>query len=168
MRNTEAIIERVRARTDTGTNYAVSKALGMSQSNLARVLKGGSSLGNEACFRAAALLDMDPADVIAYVEEDRAPTPEKKEFWRTRLPRVLPTVAAAALAIVGYKVGAGTDGLAAFAMLAMPVNSTLLYIMCILLGLLAWCSYWHLGSNSPSGLQPEPAGPLPHSPGHVA
>jgi transcriptional regulator with XRE-family HTH domain len=87
-----ALAEKVRERTQTKTDYAVAKALGISQSNLAKILEGKRGFGNEACFRAAEILGRDPKDIIAEVELHRA-GPDKKTFWEKRLPRLLPAVA---------------------------------------------------------------------------
>jgi hypothetical protein len=118
VKNTLALIARVREKTETRTNYAVAKALRMSPANLDRVLKGKSGLGNEACFRAAKLLHLPVAEVIAYVEEDRAKSAELREFWRLQLPRLLPSIAIAATALYVADpalIGGLEDGLRAFA-----------------------------------------------------
>lgn len=94
-----ALAERIRATTETGTDYAVAKALGISQSNLKQVLEGKRGLGVEACFRAAEILGQDVKEIIAEIELHRA-APEKKAFWEKRLPRILP-----ALVIWGLSAG---------------------------------------------------------------
>lgn len=88
-----AIAEAVRKTTDTATDYAVAKALGISQSNLKQVLAGKRSLGIEALFRAAALLDKTERELFAEVQFHSAKTPEKKAFWEKYRPRLLPAVA---------------------------------------------------------------------------
>lgn len=87
------IAEKIRATTETGTNYATAKALGISQSNLKQILDGSRNLGIEACVRAAELLKQPLSEIIAEVEMSRAHSPEKKAFWEKRLPRILPAVA---------------------------------------------------------------------------
>lgn len=87
-----ALAERVRQSTETKTDYAVAKALGISQSNLKQILEGKRGLGLEACFRAGELLGQDVKEIIAEIELHRA-SPDKKHFWEKRLPRLLPAVA---------------------------------------------------------------------------
>lgn len=87
------IAEKVRATTETRTDYATARALGISQSNLKQVLMGTRNLGTEACVRAAELLSQPLSEVLAEVELSKAQTPEKKAFWEKRLPRILPAVA---------------------------------------------------------------------------
>jgi hypothetical protein len=94
---TIGLIERVRRTLPTRTNYAVAKALGMQQNQLARVLKGEFGLGIKAQVRMAEILNMPLMDVVALTEEDKAKRPEEKEFWGRRSPRI---AASRALAIV--------------------------------------------------------------------
>ncbi len=88
MNASQKIVERVRATTETKTDYAVAKALGMPQHALTRVVRGQSNLGIEASFRAADLLRTDPAKLIAAVEQDRAPA-EKKAFWKAHAAAIV-------------------------------------------------------------------------------
>jgi hypothetical protein len=89
------IIEQLRPLTGSATNYAVSKLLNIDTSNFNRILAGTGHLGNEACYRAADLLDLDVAKLIASVEADRA-SPEKKAFWRDHAAAIV-----AALVLIG-------------------------------------------------------------------
>jgi hypothetical protein len=81
--NSLKIIERVRLSTNTGTDYAVAKALGMSQSNLAGVIKGTRGLGPTAIFAAAKILRVDAQDLFYLVREDRAKSEAEKLHWRS-------------------------------------------------------------------------------------
>ena len=91
------LLERVREQTETKTDYATAKALGITQSTLLDIKKGRQGLGNEACFRAAELLGEDAAHVIAAVEIDKAKTEQKREFWKRQLPRSAPSLAHASV-----------------------------------------------------------------------
>lgn len=86
------LAEKIRETTVTKTNYAVSKALGISQSNLTAVLSGERGLGVEACVRASEILSVPLEHVLAEIFAHSAKTPEKKAFWEQRLPRVLPAL----------------------------------------------------------------------------
>jgi transcriptional regulator with XRE-family HTH domain len=94
MTRSAQIAEAIRKTTPRGTDYAVSRALGISQSNLKRVLEGKRNLGTESCVRAAELLRLPVTEVLAEVGVESAKTPEKKAFWEKRLPRILPTLVA--------------------------------------------------------------------------
>lgn len=86
MSNSLKIVERVRAITETGTDYAVAKALGMNQSNLGRVLKGTNFLGPRAQMEAARLLGIDLTAIAALVNEDKASTDAARSYWRSLCP----------------------------------------------------------------------------------
>jgi transcriptional regulator with XRE-family HTH domain len=92
MFNSNQLIERLRKTLPRQTNYAVAQALGMSQSALNQVLQGKCGFGAESVQRLSEALRMDLGEVLALVEEDKAKTPEKKEFWRVRAPRLSATV----------------------------------------------------------------------------
>jgi hypothetical protein len=90
MKNTLALLERARLQCDPPTWYQVAKRTGIATQTLSRCLNRNGSLDNKGAFALAQLLDMQPADVIAYLEEDRAKNDESREFWRRFLPRLLP------------------------------------------------------------------------------
>lgn len=88
-----ALAERIRDTTKTRTDYAVAKALGVTQTNLKQILEGKRGFGTEACVRAAEILRVPVEQVLAEIELPRARTAEKKAFWEKRLPRILPAMA---------------------------------------------------------------------------
>jgi hypothetical protein len=82
--NTLKLIERVRSKTETGTDYAVAKALGMNQSNLRRILKGKSFPGDKARRQMVDLLpDVTLSDVVALINEDKAQSEADRAYWRS-------------------------------------------------------------------------------------
>ena len=99
MPNTLSLIEQVRRHVPRHTDYAVAKALEMTQSDLARVLAGKAGLGNKAVVRLSEILQRDLRDVLVLVEEDKARTPKTREFWERRSPRISATIATAILAV---------------------------------------------------------------------
>lgn len=111
------LIEQVRARTEKQTDYAVAKALEMSQSNLARVLCGKGTLGEKAAVRVSEILQRDLLDILAMIREETAKSESEKRFWERRSPRISATVAIAFMAIVA---GVGLIG-------SHPANATSLY-----------------------------------------
>lgn len=83
MSNTLKLIERVRSLTDTGTDYAVAKMLGMQQSYLIEVKKGRRFPGQKAQLRLADLLKIDLRDVMALINEDKAKSEAERLHWRS-------------------------------------------------------------------------------------
>jgi len=102
MTNTQLLLDRARKLCSPPSWYRLAQVLEMHQQTISRVMTKGGGIDNEACFRLGKLLNMDAATVVAYIEEDRAPV-ERKEFWRSQLPRLL---AAFGLAL-GLSVGSG-------------------------------------------------------------
>lgn len=82
MSNSLKIVERVREHVPRGTDYAVAKALGMTQSNLARITEGKGHLGDKAQRLASTLLGLSFQDVNALVNEDKAKTESERSYWR--------------------------------------------------------------------------------------
>lgn len=115
--NTQKLLERVRGKVPKGTDYAIAKALEISQSYLSRLLDATSIPGPKVVTRISELLSMDHKTVTAYIEADRAEREKNerdREFWRMRIPRLLPAVGfALTLALAGIpRTGNGSAGVA--------------------------------------------------------
>lgn len=82
MSNTLKLIERIRSTTETGTDYAIAKALGMTQSNLIEIKKGKRWPSLKSQIRIAELLKIDLKDVVALINEDKAKTDTERAHWR--------------------------------------------------------------------------------------
>ena len=100
MPNTLNLIEQVRRRVPKHTDYAVSKALEMDQSGLARVLCGKAGLGPKAVIRISEILQRDVRDILVLVEEDKATTAKSREFWERRSPRITAAILTTILGVV--------------------------------------------------------------------
>jgi hypothetical protein len=87
------LIDKARSLCMPPTDYQLAKRLGINHATISRCRNRGGTLDNEASIRLANLLEQDPLDVIAVMEAERAKTPQKRAFWESRLPRVLPVVA---------------------------------------------------------------------------
>lgn len=93
MRNSIALIDKARSLCVPSTDYQLAKKLGISHATLSRCRHRNGTLDNEAATKLADLLQQDRYEVIAIMEAERARTPEKKAFWESQLPRLLPVVA---------------------------------------------------------------------------
>lgn len=110
MTTSQTTIEKARKLTSTGTNYAVAKLLNIDPSDLNRIIEGTSHLGLEACYRAADLLKMDVAKLIASVQLDKAKL-EKKAFWKAHAAAILAAlVIAQGAGKEAYSIHAGDSG----------------------------------------------------------
>lgn len=64
------------------SNYALSKALDLSESRVSDYYKGRHTPDNYACFKIAETLEIDPAIVIAEINAETEKNPRKREFFR--------------------------------------------------------------------------------------
>lgn len=87
------LIDKARSMCSPPTDYQLAKRLGISHATISRCRRKGGTLDNEAASRLADLLGQDPYDVIAIMEVERAKDPEKRAFWESKLPRLVPVVA---------------------------------------------------------------------------
>ncbi len=84
----------------TGTAYAVAKTLNISNARISNYTTGKKLFDDEMCFKTAFVLGLDPAEVIANVNAERAKTPETAHFWEDVLKKVSGTAAVFMLAVV--------------------------------------------------------------------
>lgn len=97
--NTEKLLDRARELCAPPTDYQLAKRLGISTSRLSNYRNRRSTPDNEVGFKIAKMLGIPTPEVIAYFEEDKTTDPKKLEFWRSQLPRVLPSIAIAFAAL---------------------------------------------------------------------
>jgi len=103
--NTLALLERGRKLVDPPTWYQLAKRTGIKEQTISRCRVHGKTLNNINAYKLAKLLQMDPKDVMAYMEEDRAKDEATREFWIHQLPRLIPSIAIATTAILSAVVG---------------------------------------------------------------
>lgn len=89
MSNTLKLIERVRSTTETGTDYAVAKALDMSQSTLIEIKKGKRWPGQKSQLRMSDVLKIDLKDIVALINEDKAKSERERAHWRSVCPEAI-------------------------------------------------------------------------------
>jgi hypothetical protein len=87
MTNIEDLLSRTRAALGKSSDYALAKALHMTQSQLIEIKKGRQGLGPKAIVRIAEITGLTTHDVLVLANEERAKTPDDKEFWGRRSPR---------------------------------------------------------------------------------
>ena len=78
----------------TGSDYAISKIMGVSPSRISNYRRGVSQFDDEFTFKLADKLDINPAEIMAAINVERAKTDEKKKFWRAAFRKVHGTAAA--------------------------------------------------------------------------
>lgn len=70
------------------TDYRLAKVLEVSHSSISGYRHGRSSLDNTTAAKVATALALNPLEVIAQIEMDRAKTPEVKAFWKEQAKRM--------------------------------------------------------------------------------
>jgi DNA-binding XRE family transcriptional regulator len=83
------------------TDYRLAKTLGVSPARLSNWRREKNKPDALACMKLAKVLGMEFADVLAYVEEDRARNIEAKQQWAAILPRLLPSIAIGSFLLAG-------------------------------------------------------------------
>lgn len=111
--NLTKMLERARrlGKDTPCTWYRLAKELGVSHARLWR-WRNGSIPDNNGALALARVLHMPLADVVRYLEEDRALKHKDKKTaaaWTAQLPRLLPSVAIASASVMALA-GALTDG----------------------------------------------------------
>ena len=78
------------ARFEQGgvSDYRIAQLLGLRPHQISGYRHTSVKPSNPVVMRLAALCDLDPAEVIAWVNLERATTPEDREVWELMLKRV--------------------------------------------------------------------------------
>jgi len=84
---TKDYLAKVRKKTGF-SDYKISQEYGINQSNLSKYKSGKSSLSERHAWEFANILEIDPAEVVAYTKLEHAKRKDDKEkvkFWQKRL-----------------------------------------------------------------------------------
>lgn len=142
--NTIALLDKAKKLCSPQTDYRLAKTLGVSVARMSNWRRGINAPDTLTAWKLAKLLKMDPSEVIAYIEEDRAiaaKDPTRVEFWKQQLPRILPSIAigtALLLAAKGTLIGGDLGG-THWTLAHLPLYT--LYIMRMLeVAITAWAA----------------------------
>jgi plasmid maintenance system antidote protein VapI len=80
-------IEAAKARLNIESDYSVAKKLGVSPNHMTELKDGSRAIPLDMAFKLAITLEMDPAEVVADLEAQRAKNPQKRDFWTNFLAR---------------------------------------------------------------------------------
>jgi len=83
--NCKDCIDKVRAKTETGSYYAAAKVLGVSEETLRGWKNGTRNPDPFSCLRIAAVLETPLEKIIACVQLEREKDPIKRKAWRDYL-----------------------------------------------------------------------------------
>jgi transcriptional regulator with XRE-family HTH domain len=79
--NTMDLLEAVKVRRGITSDYALAKALGVSQPTVASYRSGNSRISDDVALTVAEILQLHPLQVIAAANAERAKTPQQKARW---------------------------------------------------------------------------------------
>lgn len=74
-------LDAVKARISVTSDYELAKRLGVQRGPLSQMRSGERAVPLDVAFKIAITLELDPAEVVADLEAQRAKTPKAREFW---------------------------------------------------------------------------------------
>lgn len=81
MKTTVNFLDEIKNKHGITSDYALSTTLGMTRSMISRYRMKKDYLSDELAIKAADLLDLEPAYVVACVHAERAKPTEEKKLW---------------------------------------------------------------------------------------
>ena len=81
MKTTSEFLDAVKERHSLQSDYALAKRLGVRHSTISHYRSGRSSMDPKTAVKIAELLALDPLEVIAAAEVERARDEKTKGFW---------------------------------------------------------------------------------------
>lgn len=75
------LLEAVKVRRGIQSDYALAKALGVTQQAVSSYRSGNSIINDDVCLSVADILGLPPIGVIAQANAERAKTPELRQRW---------------------------------------------------------------------------------------
>lgn len=79
---TVELLDKCKEKLNITSSYALSKKMGISETNLSRYYSGKSAPDDFACFKIAETLELDPAFVIAKIRAENEKDEKKAEYFR--------------------------------------------------------------------------------------
>ena len=93
----EELLDAAQKKLGVNSDYALAKRAGMKKTAVSNYRTGKSRPDEEACFKLAIILGIDPAAVIALVKAERETEPEKAAFWKGQVKRYAAVLAVLAM-----------------------------------------------------------------------
>ena len=89
-----AYLDAVKAQLNIDSDYALAKRLEVTRGQIVSMRNGTRPIAIATAFKIAITLELDPAQVVADLEEQREKNEKRREFWRSFLSRAASTAAA--------------------------------------------------------------------------
>lgn len=81
MKTSAEYLDAIKAKQSLSSDYAVSKALGISRQRITAYRKGDDSFSDETAAKVAELLDADPEEVVIAAHAERAKDERTRALW---------------------------------------------------------------------------------------
>lgn len=119
-----AYLDAVKAELNLPSDYQLAKALEIPAGDIPGMRDSSRKIRLDIAFKIAITLKLDPAQVIADLEEQRAKNEKRREFWRSFLSRAAYGVAAlgCTLALI-LSVTFGSEAAARGGFFRRPINA---------------------------------------------
>jgi hypothetical protein len=88
-----AYLDAVKAQLNIATDYELAKRLEVPRGHVAEYRNGKRGVPLAAAFKLAIALQLDPAQVVADLEEQREKNTSRRDFWRGFLSRASTVIA---------------------------------------------------------------------------
>ncbi|PPE71775.1 hypothetical protein C3942_21850 [Solimonas fluminis] len=75
------LVDRIREVHGLSSDNAVSKLLGCSRQNISQWRSTPKQMDDEVATRAAELAEIDPAEILALLNAERAKSPQTRDHW---------------------------------------------------------------------------------------
>ena len=86
-----AYLDTVKAQLNIATDYALAKRLEIGNGRIVAMRAGTRPIPIDIAFKIAITLELDPARVIADLEEQHEKNEKRRDFWRSFLSRAVST-----------------------------------------------------------------------------
>ncbi|KWE44593.1 hypothetical protein WL76_30890 [Burkholderia ubonensis] len=81
MKTTVQLLDDVKVKMDLPSDYAAAKALGVTRSAVSQWRNGKATFDDDTCLLVAEILDLDPFDVLAYINIERSRDEGRRARW---------------------------------------------------------------------------------------
>ncbi len=152
MLTTSELLAAAKAAQGNCSYYRLARLMDVPERTMSRWSSGKNAPDDVHAARLAELAGLDPAEVVASINAERATEPAMRELWRAMAQRLHAASLAALAVILSLWIGGGPDG---SAMAATPgsVNGGQLCVTALTVYTLARVWRWFRGFSRP-GLWP--------------
>ena len=99
MKTTVYYLDKIKKVEKLGSDYALAKLIGITQSAISRYRKQISFMDDYTAVKVAKILNIDPLEIISTANAERAKTDEEKKVWKDISKNLRSAVASIAIVV---------------------------------------------------------------------